>query len=160
MRRAIGEAHQKYSRAVNRRERWQGHLWQGRFASFVMDDRYTLAAVRYVELNPVRAGLVSYAEDYPWSSARAHLVARDDALVHVHPLLERVPDWRTFLGRGVTADTASELRKHQSTGRPLGNEDFVLDLERRIGRELRPLKRGRPTKVGNKYGVPEFPAGP
>jgi len=54
---------------INSREGWSGHLWQGRFASYVMDDRYTLAAARYVELNPVRAGLVNRVKNYPWSSA-------------------------------------------------------------------------------------------
>ena len=74
LRGAIGEAHRRYTTVINRREGWRGHLWQGRFASYVMDDRYTLAAARYVELNPVRAGLVARAEDYPCSSARAHLL--------------------------------------------------------------------------------------
>jgi REP element-mobilizing transposase RayT len=56
--RAIGEAHRRYTRRVNFRERWRGYLWQGRCASFVLDEPYLLAAARYVELNPVRAGLV------------------------------------------------------------------------------------------------------
>ena len=73
LRRAIGEAHQRYTRRINFREKWRGYLWQGRFASFVMDERYLLAAARYVELNPVRAELVPAAIEWPWSSARAHL---------------------------------------------------------------------------------------
>ena len=58
LRSAIGEAHRRYTRRVNFRERWRGHLWQGRFALFVLDDYYLLAATRYVEMNPVKAGLV------------------------------------------------------------------------------------------------------
>ena len=58
LRRAIGEAHRWYTRWINFREGWRGHLWQGRFASFVMDEDHLLTAARYVELNPVRAGLV------------------------------------------------------------------------------------------------------
>lgn len=73
LRRAIGEAHRRYTRRVNFREGWRGHLWQGRFASFVMDEPYLLAAARYIELNPVRAGLVTAPSDDRWSSARAHL---------------------------------------------------------------------------------------
>ena len=61
LRRAIGEAHRRYTRRINFREKWRGYLWQGRFASFVMDERYLLAAARYVELNPVRAKLVARA---------------------------------------------------------------------------------------------------
>jgi putative transposase len=59
LRRAAGEAHRRYTRHINFREQWRGHLWQGRFASFLMDEQYLLAATRYIELNPVRAGLVS-----------------------------------------------------------------------------------------------------
>src|SRR3972149_902391 len=84
-RRAIGEAHRRYTRRVNFREQWRGHLWQGRFASFVMDEPYLLAAARYVELNPVRAQLVAHGGDWPWSSARAHLSGRDDRVVKVAP---------------------------------------------------------------------------
>ena len=142
LRRAIGEAHRCYTEAVNRREGWRGYLWQGRFASFVMDERYTLAAARYVELNPVRAGLVALPEQYLWSSARAHLAGRDDALVRVEPMLARVPEWRAFLHSGLTAETAAELRKHQSSGRPLGDDAFVERMEQRAGRSLRPAKRG------------------
>src|SRR5439155_21441907 len=103
-RRAIGEAHRRYTLMVNEREGWQGYLWQGRFASYAMDERYTLAAARYVELNPVRAGLVARAEDYPWSSARAHLLARDDRLVRVAPLLARAGPWSSFLGQAGHAE--------------------------------------------------------
>jgi putative transposase len=143
LRLALGEAHRRYTTEVNHREKWQGHLWQGRFASFVMDARYTLAASRYVELNPVRAGLVSRPEDYPWSSARAHLAGRNDVLVRVEPLLSRVPDWGKFIGSRVELEITEELRSHGSTGRPLGSDEFVADLERQLGRPLRPRKAGR-----------------
>ena len=90
---AIGETHRRYTRRINFREKWRGYLWQGRFASFVMDEPYLLAAARYIELNPVRARLVSKAEDWPWSSARAHLAGQDDPLVKVGPLLAMIGDW-------------------------------------------------------------------
>jgi putative transposase len=146
LRRAIGEAHRRYTLKVNLREGWQGYLWQGRFRSFVMDERYTLAAARYVELNPVRAGLVARAEDYPWSSARGHLLGRDDGLVKVAPLLKRVDDWRAFLSAGTRRELAGELRKHETTGRPLGSEEFVERLEDELDRPLRPRKPGPGTK--------------
>lgn len=81
LRRAIGEAHRRYTRRINFREKWRGHLWQGRFASFVMDETYLLACALYVERNPVRAGLCKRAVDYPWSSAAAHVSGKDDCLV-------------------------------------------------------------------------------
>ena len=94
---AVAEAHRSYTRMINFREGWRGHLWQERFHSFVMDEHHLLAAARYVERNPVRAGLCASAEDrdWPWSSAHAHLREVDDALVQVRPLLDLVPDWRS-----------------------------------------------------------------
>ena len=128
LRLAIGEAHRRYTRRINFRKRWRGHLWQGRFASYVLDDYYLLAAARYVELNPVRAGLVRRAEQWPWSSAAAHLAGRDDALAQVAPLLEVVRDWRRFLSELGPEGLPARLRTHENTGRPLGNEAFVARL--------------------------------
>src|SRR6185503_8599863 len=73
LRAALAEAHRRYTRRINAREDWRGHLWQSRFASFPMDEDHLLACARYVELNPVRAGLVARPEHWRWSSARAHL---------------------------------------------------------------------------------------
>src|SRR5277367_1716111 len=78
LREALGETHRRYTRRVNFREGWRGHLWQGRFASVPMDEPHLLACARYVELNPVRARLAGRAEDWPWSSVHAHLAGRDD----------------------------------------------------------------------------------
>lgn len=142
LRRAIGEAHRRYSRHVNFRQDWRGFLWQGRFASFPLDGDYLLAAARYIELNPVRAGLVSAAEDWPWSSARAHLAACDDELARAKPLLGRVGDWRTLLSLEPDEDEMELIRRHERTGRPLGDDAFVAHLEDRLGRTLRPRKRG------------------
>ena len=146
-RRAIGEAHRRYTRLVNDREGWRGHLWQGRFASFPLDDGHLPAAVRQVELNPVRARLADEPADWPWSSARAHLAGRDDALVTVAPLLERVGDWRAFLAAGVSDDALEAIRRHERTGRPLGGQAFVAALEAALGRTLGPRRPGRPRKA-------------
>jgi putative transposase len=146
LRRAIGEAHRRYTRQVNFREGWRGHLWQGRFASFVMGGAYLLAAARYVELNPVRAGLVSGPREYRFSSARAHLLRRDDALVKVSPLLEMVGSWRRLLSSAVGEEELGRLRQHERTGRPLGDDDFLARLEKRLGRVLRRQKPGRKPK--------------
>ena len=148
LRRAIGEAHRRYTRRVNFREGWRGHLWQGRFASFVMDEPHLIAAVRYIELNPVRAGLVSAPSDYPWSSARAHLHGRDDSLVRVSPMLALVGNWRRLLCSVVSEEELREFRAHERTGRPLGDEDFVRRLERKLGRVLQRKKPGRRRRDG------------
>lgn len=146
LRLAIGEAHRRYTRRINFREGWRGYLWQGRFASFIMDEPYLLAAARYVELNPVRAKLVAAAE-WPWSSVRAHLAGHDDRLVTVGPMLAVVADWRGFLNSAIREEEIQDLRKHGRTGRPLGSATFLKRLEATIGRVRRPRKGGRPPKL-------------
>ena len=106
---AMGSAHRRYTNDINRRHGWRGYLWQGRFISSPMDEAHLIAAARYVELNPVRAGLAADPADYPWSSAAAHLAGRDDVLVRVVPLLERIPDWRTLLLAGLSAAELEHL---------------------------------------------------
>ena len=140
--RGLGEVHRRYTRAVNLRKGWRGYLWQGRFASFVMDESHLIAAACYVELNPVRAGLVKRPRDWSWSSARAHLAGNDDEIVDVAPLLDVVPDWAGLLAGGLTDDEAARLRKSERTGRPLGDETFIRDLETRTGRRLVRRKPG------------------
>ncbi|MHC4518259.1 MAG: transposase [Planctomycetota bacterium] len=146
LRRGIGEAHRRYSRRINFREGWRGHLWQGRFASYPLDERHLMMAVRYVELNPVRAKLCRAAWRWPWSSAAAHVAGRDDRLVRVAPLLRRVDDWRAYLTARASEEDAALLRRHERTGRPLGNPRFVARLERRLGRTLRKKPPGRPPR--------------
>ena len=142
LRRAIGEAHRRYTRLVNFREGWRGHLWQGRFASFVMDEPYLLAAARYIELNPIRAKLLRSAGAYRWSSASAHLMGKDDNLVKVSPLLELMPDCDSFLKSRPNEEEVMVLRRHERTGRPLGSDRFLRGIEKRVGRLLHKLKPG------------------
>ncbi len=144
--RAIGEAHRRYSRAVNDRKGWRGYLWQYRFASFPVDKRRLFTAARHVELNPVRAGLVEHAEDYKWSSARTHLEGRDDALVNARRLLDIWPEWDEAMHEAPSDAEMELLRLHERTGRPLGTKTFVKKLERRLNRRPLPRKPGRPRK--------------
>ncbi len=145
--RGIGEAHRRYTRYINFKKGWKGYLWQGRFASFPMDEDYLLASVRYVELNPVRARLVKRAEDYRWSSARAHLVGKDDGLVKVKPMLDRVDNWKELLASGDQA-LFDELRMHERTGRPLGQNAFIERMSKLTGRVLGKKKPGPKRKSG------------
>ena len=142
LRRAIGEAHRRYSRRVNFREDWRGHLWQGRFASFVMDEPYLLAAARSIELNPVRARMAVAPSDYRWSSARAHLKGKDDGLVKVAPLLKIAGNWRRLLNSAASEEEIEMFRQHERTGRVLGDEEFQKRLEKNLGRVLRRQKPG------------------
>ena len=150
LRAALGEAHRRYSRRINFREGWRGYLWQGRFASVPMDEDHLLACARYVELNPVRARLVAGPQDWPWSSARAHLAGRDDGVAKVAPLLDRVGDWPALLAAGLSEAEHRAIRAGERTGRPLGSADFVAGLERRLGRALARRKPGpRPKTESN-----------
>jgi len=140
---AVGEAHRRYTRRVNFREGWRGHLWQGRFSSFIMEETYLLACARYIELNPVRAGLVRKPEDWRWSSADAHMKHKDDILLTAKPLLEIVNKaWRQFLAFDVKELEIELFRKHERTGRPLGADSFVEKLELLLDRKLRLQKPG------------------
>jgi putative transposase len=149
LRRAIGEAHRRYTRHINFRKKWRGHLWQGRFASYVMDESYLIAAVRYIELNPVRAGLTANPAEYRWSSAAAHINGYNDGLVNVKPLLDLVDDWQGLLDSRISDEETKILQRHERTGRPLGSLKFVKRLEQRLGKTLIPQKGGRPKKVKN-----------
>ena len=140
---AIGEAHRRYARRVNLREGWRGHLWQGRFSSFIMEESYLLACTKYIELNPVRAGLVQKPEKWRWSSAAAHLKGRDDILVRAKPLLQMVSGpWKRFLSTDAMDDDVEILRKHERTGRPLGENEFIETLEVLLDRRLKRRKPG------------------
>jgi len=143
LRGALAEAHRNYARMVNFRYDWRGHLWQERFHSFPMDENHLLAAVRYVELNPVRAGMVHAADEWPWSSARAHLHQQPDSLLERSPLVDSITDWQAYLQNSSSEAALERLRRHTRTGRPLGDDNFLDCAELATGRELRPGRPGR-----------------
>jgi putative transposase len=140
--RGIGKADRKYSLLINSREGWRGYLWQGRFMSYPMDDNYLFAAIRYIERNPVRAGLVRYAEDYMWSSARAHVYRSDDPLVSEIPSYLHIDNWAEYLRHPDDQSMMRAFRRSARTGRPLGDDPFLLELEKITGRVLRKKKPG------------------
>jgi len=137
LRRTFADAHRRYTGFINARHRWTGHLWQGRFGAVVMDEEHLAHAMRYVSLNPVRARLVQRPQDWEWSSVRAHLAGKDDALVHVAPALERYGDFGQFLGEeSQDTDAWRALRRSETSGRPLGSATWIEGLEARTGRSL------------------------
>ena len=144
---AIGEAHRRYSRRINFREGWRGHLWQGRFSSFILDENHLLACARYVELNPVRACMVEKPEAWRWSSANAHLTGKDDLLVSTSPMIAMVKaPWKKFLSLETQESEMTLFRKHERTGRPMGDDAFIERLERLLDRPLKPKKPGPKVK--------------
>jgi len=143
LRRTFADAHRRYSGYVNARMRVTGHLWQGRFGSVVMDEEHLAHAVRYVSLNPVRAGLVERAEDWQWSSVASHLAGMDDELVKVAPVLERYGDFASFLAQEEDTSIAFKgLRQSETTGRPLGSEGWMEKVSAMMDRDIKPKKRG------------------
>ncbi|MBT3333915.1 MAG: transposase [Rhodospirillaceae bacterium] len=144
---ALQEAHRRYTRFINTRQDWKGYLWQGRFASCPMDEAHTLMAARYVELNPVRAGLVKRPQDWAWSSARGHLANKDDGVMRAEALGALVPNWKDFLAQGLTNDQADRLRAGERTGRPIGARQFIDALESRTGRQLHKGRPGRKSSI-------------
>ena len=136
--RALGETHRQYTGYINARARWTGHLFQGRFASVVLDDDHLMAAARYVALNPVRARLVTRPQDWAWSSVRAHLRRR-----HGRSAARAARPHRSVARHRTGGCRACALARGRDTGRPLGTEDFVARLEALMRRTLRPQKPGR-----------------
>jgi putative transposase len=116
-----------------------------------MDERYLLACARYIEMNPVRAGLVTKPEKWSWSSAWAHMSGNDDKLVKTAPLLQMTGDkWKDFLNVKIREEEIGDIQTHEQKGRPLGSVSFVEDMEKTLGRLLKPKKAGRKPKDTNK----------
>jgi len=147
--RAVGRTHFRYTQYINRFHRRSGHLWQGRFYSCALDERHFRLAMKYVELNPVRARICRKAWRYEWSSAAAHVdgKARPDLLdLPGWYDMTSAGRWRKELDAGMAESEIGRLRLNTHTGRPLGSDSFLSKLERLLGRRVRPLPIGRPPK--------------
>jgi putative transposase len=148
LQRVLKPLHMRYAQRVNRANDWTGHLWQGRYFSSALDETYLWAAIRYVERNPVRAGMVRKAQNYRWSSAGAHCGLRRDATLTGKPRWRRkidgIGDWAAWLAEGDAPDTLEVLRRNADKGLPCGSERFIRKLEKSAGRALRYRPRGRP----------------
>ena len=147
LRAVLGETHRRYTRAVNFRSGWRGHLWQERFHSFVMDEAYLRATLRYVDYNPVAAGLCRDPTQWRWSSAyeRRHKVR--DGVVSWDRLRATIGEYAPGLAVDDDEATRDCIRKHSRSGRPLGDASFVARLAATTGRSLIPGRPGRrPTR--------------
>ncbi len=146
--RAIGEAHRQYTRMINFRDDVRGYLFQGRFSSCPIENgSYLLAAVRYVECNPVQGNMVRVPWEYPWSSASFHVGSTAyDPLVSRSALLSEIHDWKELLGGMPASGLTGEFQEKSRTGRPFGSEAFFEIVEQATGRDVRPKRPGRPGK--------------
>ena len=140
--------HMRYAQRFNRQRDWKGHVWQGRFFSSPLDVAYLWAAMRYVECNPVRAGMAERAEDYRWSSAASHCCQRTDALLKPGSIWQQqfaaIGDWSAWLAQIDDAESLKTLRLHADKGLPCGDDGFVAKLGGMAGRSLAPKPCGRP----------------
>jgi putative transposase len=144
---------QAYAQYVNRRYRRSGTLWEGRFRSCLTDSEgYLLACSRYIELNPVRAGMVRHPRDYPWSSYRCNAEGRADGRITPHECYlalagdpaARRGAYRALCRAGLDAQTLDEIRLAANGGFVLGNRLFQDEVARRLGRRVTRGKPGRP----------------
>ena len=136
----LRRTHGRYAQYLNARRQRSGHLWQNRFFSCPLSAGRLATALRYVERNPVRAGLAARADDYAWSSAPAHLSGRDrTGVLDMAFWRERgeAAGWRAMLGEGEDARETRLLRRCTFAGRPFGEEEFVQKIEKRFGRRWR-----------------------
>ena len=145
--RTLNTLHMRYSQYYNRKKGITGHLWQGRYFSSILDDTHLYAAIRYVENNPVRAGIVREPEDYTWSSARGHCgIVSDGILSDTCHLCDEIDDWPRYLREDESAEVVERLKVNIMSGRPCGDEDFRKSIEAVVGRSLNIRPRGRPRK--------------
>ena len=146
---------QRYAQHFNRKSHRCGPLWEGRFRSSPVDsERYLLTCYRYIELNPVRAGMVSSPAVYPWSSFHTNAMGAPSQFLNPHPEYSRLGATTSqreaaYLGMLTTGLSTSELARIRAAinaNAALGEQGFVADIEARLGRIARPVPRGRPAK--------------
>ncbi len=143
----------RYAQRFNWQRGLKGHVWQGRYFSAPLDETYLWATLRYVERNSVRAGLVTNAEWYRWSSAAAHCYGREDPLLTTKRLwcdqFHTMHEWSSWLAAGDEPEHLTSIRRTSEKGLPCGSETFVKNLEKKVGRLLTYRPQGRP-EIRNK----------
>jgi len=157
--RALKHTHGRYASYWNATHASSGHVWQGRFYSCPLDSHHLWSALRYAELNPVRAGLVYQADLWPWSSAAAHLgSAEQDSCLQLETWSKRwsCESWRRYLETPQTEAELAAIRRATHTGRPLGSSEFVQALEGMTLRRLGPQKGGRPSTTTIRQAALDF----
>ena len=153
MMQAVGR---RYVRYFNDRQKRSGTLWEGRYKStLIQSERYLLACMSYIDLNPVRAGLVAQVRDYPWSSYGHYTGQRIDKLITPHPLFwelgntpfAREAAYAELLHSGISPGQQAALTDSALRGWALGEADFVADLQKRTQRRVTKSSAGRPVSV-------------
>ena len=150
MMQAVGR---RYVRYFNDRQQRSGTLWEGRYRStLIQTERYLLACMAYIDLNPVRAEMVADPKDYPWSSHAHYIGLRVDKLITPHPLVWQIGNtpfarevqYAELVHAGLSAKQQGELTASVLSGWALGDKDFVADLQKRTSRRVMKARAGRP----------------
>ena len=145
----------RYVRHFNYRHDRTGTLWEGRFKSNLVDsDQYVLTCYRYIEMNPVRAGIVDDPSKYRWSSIHANAKGMDDILVDPHPVFQhlgsedhqRKTKYQVLLAHVIRSQEIKAIRDHVNQGKPLGSTKFQNKIAELIGRPVELMPMGRPQK--------------
>ena len=147
---ALKHTHGRYASYWNAAHQSSGHVWQGRYYSCPLDEPHLWEALRYTELNPLRAALVREAESWPWSSAASHCgtqPAEDWLALEMWRSHWAPSEWRNYLAAGESESRLAVIRQRTHTGRPLGSAEFIHSMEKIAQRRLAPLKRGPREKV-------------
>jgi len=139
--RTLGNTQRVFARHRHKDHEVTGHLWGARYYASPLDEAHVWAAVRYIERNPVRAGLVASAVDYPWSSAAIHAGLRSDGILDpARPFPGPISDWARWLEIEVEKSVVESIRSNTRSGWPTGNQEFIEEVESRTGRRQRPKK--------------------
>lgn len=156
MMQAVGR---RYVRWINDSNQRSGTLWEGRYKStLIQADRYLLACMVYIDLHPVRAGLVSQAVDHPWSSHGHYVGLRVDSLISPHPLFwtlgntpfAREAAYSQLVRTGISSTVLSDLTQSALRGWALGDGEYVGELQKQTSRRVIPASAGRPLRQKNK----------
>ncbi len=155
LRAIFARVHTVYAQRMNRNHGLSGHLFQGRFSSYPMDNAHLMVAVRYIENNPVKAGMVKQAEEWRWSSAQAHVNGVEDRLTDSGALGKYVANWRAMLALGLeAADWDEKVEVALRSGRPLAEPAWLENMNEHAGVSLLTPRRGRPRMTTKKRDSP------
>lgn len=141
-----------YTQYINRTYKRTGRLWESRYHSCIVDkERYLWAVARYIEQNPLRAKMVKRVEEYPYSSARAHIIKAKDEVLGEELFQEgQRKDYIEFIRVSIPEEETNSIRYRTRTGRPFGSEEFIKKMEKKLERKFMLLSPGRPKKKERK----------
>jgi len=147
MQNAMHDLCTRYAAYFNRKYNFSGHLFQNRYFSTPLEGEHSENAARYVEQNPVRAGMVTRADIFPWSSARGNCGVTEDKLLDSEsPILKDPENWRVALTENLNDVVTKKIQKATKSGKPLGSDKFIKEIETKLKRKIKSQKRGRPRR--------------